>query len=174
MHQCLQDHPSLEILVCDLTRRRYLQGGVRLVLNESLPAFTLAPNTTCTDLVSCADYLAAGLANVREVNALGAPVQFRDAASVLNMSGTSWNVNTMTMGTPAVTVATANFTIPFVASPPMCAVNGTSNTLPVPTAGSGVYLEALLPSATTNITLDGQTVELLAGNVKWNVRVTDW
>lgn len=100
----------------------------------------------------------------------------RGSGSVLNVSAASWSVANQTAGVPAVTVTVANFTIPYASAIPACpqpSSNVPSNTT-IPGPGGAVVLQAMVPLQDTNLTVDGQTVEVLAGNVKWNARVMNW
>lgn len=147
-----------------------------MVLNQTWPAFTLVPNTTCKSLNTCPDFFAAGMGDIFEINASDAPVPGRGSGSVLNASAASWSVANETLGVPAVTVTIANFSIPYASSIPACpqpSSNAPSN-VPIPGPGGAVVLQAMVPLLDTNLTVDGQTVEVLAGNVKWNARVMNW
>jgi hypothetical protein len=136
----------------------------------------MLPNTTCNSLTTCPDFFAAGMGDIFEINASDAPVPGRGSGSVLNASAVSWSVANETLGVPAVTVTIANFTLPYASSIPACPQPSTGVTSNVTIAGPGgkVVLQAMVPLQDTNLTVDGQTVEILAGNVKWNARVMNW
>ena len=99
---------------------------------------------------------------------------------VLNTSSTQWQVEYTVDGTPPVTVLHAWLIIPFNDQVPAC--NGAGPGA-ISTSDQGrVVLEIRLFQNDTNITVAASEspaettppLEVLGGNVKWNVEVTDW
>lgn len=147
--------------------------GTSVELLAGQPARFVVYNATCTGYQACPEALLVILQNVAEVDANGNAIPGRDAATMLSKEG-GWQVASgASFGQPPTVGSAANFTMQLQTRLPSCPQPAPEKVI---TRRGNVTLEVIMPGADTNYTLAPGVapIELLAGNVKFNVHVAAW
>jgi hypothetical protein len=162
---------------CRLTAR--LSAAIRaqgldahVVLAADAPVFTFFKDADCGALRNCTEFLVGALAHVAERDLAGLPALGRNASDMLNITAAGWRFTAAPLA-DSLGTRVAEFVIPLKKTPPACAAPPANATRAVG-PDAAVVLELLLPREDTNTTFGEETIELLGGNLKWNVKVKGW
>eukprot|EP00887_Chlorella_sp_A99_P002423 scaffold10.g2423.t1 len=152
-------------------------AGVTLQLPAHVPKLVIRGGADCQDgTAACAgSWLVVNWAKLYELDGTGNRVSERKGLDVLaDLSAASWSVVNQTLGTPPVTVTRAELAMPVRPAGTLPACPGGAP--PAPSAGGSVTLAILLFNGDTNLTINGgaETVEVLRGNVKFNIEAQGW
>jgi hypothetical protein len=145
-----------------------------VVLAAAAPVFTFFKDADCGALRNCTEFLVGALADVAERDLAGLPVLGRNASDMLNITAAGWRFTAAPLA-DGLGTRVAEFVIPLKKTPPACAGSAPpANATRAVGPDAAVVLELLLPREDTNTTFGEETIELLGGNLKWNVKVKGW